>query len=101
MVQLRLRNVELKSFNFHHRIETMLRVQQLLRDLKLSEAVALFRAAREVWPERNEFGSDSMSQEEELLALREVFMAILPRKFILVNLLQLFFIFTSAVDFFE
>lgn len=58
----------------------MVNIQQFLRDQKFSEAVALFRAAREVWPERNEFGSDSMSQDDELLALREVFMARLPSK---------------------
>ncbi|CAL1528353.1 unnamed protein product, partial [Lymnaea stagnalis] len=60
------------------RIDTMLRVQAFLRDNKPAEALALFRAAREVWPDRDEFGSESMNQEEELFALREVFMASLP-----------------------
>lgn len=45
------------------------------------EAVSLFHAAREVWPERNEFGSENMSVEEELNALQEIFMANLHSKF--------------------
>ncbi|XP_012938690.1 protein timeless homolog [Aplysia californica] len=62
------------------RIDTMLRVQSCLRDGNVAEATALFRAAREVWPEQEEFGSEAMGLEEELAALREIFMAALPRR---------------------
>lgn len=33
---------------------------------------------REVWPDRNEFGSEDITAEEEFMALREIFMAPLP-----------------------
>ncbi|BFZ22565.1 hypothetical protein BsWGS_25604 [Bradybaena similaris] len=57
------------------RVMAMLRIQSCLRDRNLVEAVSLFHAAREVWPERDEFGSENMSVEEELNALQEIFMA--------------------------
>jgi timeless len=41
--------------------------------------VALFRAAREVWPEEDQFGSQNITSEEEFMALREVFLTPLPR----------------------
>lgn len=65
-------------FVLFQRIEAMLRVQENLREKNVGLAVALFRSAREVWPERDEFGTEGMSQEEEFLALKEVFMANLP-----------------------
>ena len=37
---------------------------------------------REVWPERNEFGTADISPEDEFMALREIFMTSLPSKFI-------------------
>uniref|UniRef100_A0A0L8FYM3 Timeless N-terminal domain-containing protein n=1 Tax=Octopus bimaculoides TaxID=37653 RepID=A0A0L8FYM3_OCTBM len=57
------------------RADTMVRIQTCLRSKNPAEAVALLRAAREVWPDNNEFGSAEMSPEDEFLALREVFMA--------------------------
>lgn len=57
------------------RADTMVRIQTCLRSKNAAEAVALLRAAREVWPDNNEFGSAEMSSEDEFLALREVFMA--------------------------
>ena len=36
---------------------------------------------REVWPERNEFGTPDISPEDEFMALREIFMTHLPSKF--------------------
>ncbi|GFN94793.1 protein timeless homolog [Plakobranchus ocellatus] len=62
------------------RVEAMLRIQSSLRDGRSGEAIALFRAAREVWPEGEEFGSQDMAEEEEFTALREIFMASLPRE---------------------
>ncbi|GFS11673.1 timeless-like protein [Elysia marginata] len=62
------------------RVEAMLRIQSSLRDGRPGEAIALFRAAREVWPEGDEFGSADMAEEEEFMALREIFMAALPRE---------------------
>ncbi|CAH1773613.1 unnamed protein product [Owenia fusiformis] len=57
------------------RMDAMMRVQESLRENRPGEAIALFRAAREVWPENDEFGSADMSPEDEFMALREVFMA--------------------------
>ena len=37
-------------------------------------------SCREVWPERNEFGTADISPEEEFMAMREIFMADLPSK---------------------
>ncbi|RUS72464.1 hypothetical protein EGW08_019781, partial [Elysia chlorotica] len=61
------------------RVEAMLRIQSSLRDGRPGEAIALFRAAREVWPEGDEFGTVDMLEEEEFMALKEIFMAALPR----------------------
>ena len=55
--------------------DAMLRIQQCLRSKNLLEAVALLRSAREVWPEKNEFGAANIAAEEEFMALREIFMA--------------------------
>ncbi|XP_050412859.1 protein timeless homolog [Patella vulgata] len=62
------------------RAETMIRIQDTLREKKMGEAVALFRAAREVWPERDEFGAVDVSPEDEFMLVREIFLAPLPRQ---------------------
>ena len=36
---------------------------------------------REVWPEREEFGSQDISPEDEFMALREVFFADIPSEY--------------------
>lgn len=61
------------------RAEAMIRIQEAMRGHKAGEAVALFRAAREVWPENGQFGHADISAEDEFMALREVFFANLPR----------------------
>ena len=43
--------------------------------------VFIFLCYREVWPERNEFGTADISPEDEFMALREIFMTSLPSKF--------------------
>lgn len=53
----------------------MRRIQGYLRTKKGPEAVALFRAARDVWLQDDCFGSSSMEHEDEFLALREVLLA--------------------------
>ncbi|PVD36096.1 hypothetical protein C0Q70_03067 [Pomacea canaliculata] len=60
------------------RVHAMMRIHSALRHKQACEAVAVFRAAREVWPDRNEFGSEDITAEEEFMALREIFMAPLP-----------------------
>ncbi|XP_067687307.1 protein timeless homolog [Haliotis asinina] len=61
------------------RVDAMCRIQDSMRNRLPGEAVAIFRAAREVWPERDEFGTQNMSPEDEFMALREIFMAPLPK----------------------
>ncbi|KAK2177430.1 hypothetical protein NP493_598g01011 [Ridgeia piscesae] len=60
------------------RVNAMRRIQEGLRANRPGEAVALFRAAREVWPEREEFGSADISPEDEFMALREICFANIP-----------------------
>ncbi|XP_060524214.1 protein timeless homolog isoform X2 [Cylas formicarius] len=55
--------------------EAMRNIQRKLRRGDFEGAVVLLRAAREVWPENDSFGSDNMAPEEEFLALRDVFYA--------------------------
>ncbi|XP_060068073.1 protein timeless homolog [Ylistrum balloti] len=61
------------------RVKAMISIQDALRHSQPGNSIALLRAAREIWPERNEFGSADISPEEEFMALREIFMATLPR----------------------
>ncbi|KAI0224465.1 hypothetical protein LSAT2_024533 [Lamellibrachia satsuma] len=61
------------------RVNAMRQIQDGLRSNRPGEAVALLRAAREVWPEREEFGSADISPEEEFMALREICYANIPR----------------------
>uniref|UniRef100_T1IWD6 Timeless N-terminal domain-containing protein n=1 Tax=Strigamia maritima TaxID=126957 RepID=T1IWD6_STRMM len=58
--------------------DTMRKIQFSLRESNISVAVALFRAAREIWPEDCAFGTSDIQPEEEFLALREIFFAPLP-----------------------
>ncbi|KAK9879047.1 hypothetical protein WA026_003863 [Henosepilachna vigintioctopunctata] len=55
--------------------EAMINVQRKLRRGEYEEGVGLLRAAREVWPENDCFGSNHMSPEEEFIALRDIFLA--------------------------
>lgn len=57
------------------RVDCMRRIYTLLKQHNFEEAVGLMRAAREVWPENDVFGSSHMAPEEEFSALREVFFA--------------------------
>ncbi|XP_052126386.1 protein timeless homolog [Frankliniella occidentalis] len=57
------------------RVDCMRRIYTLLKQHSFEEAVGLMRAAREVWPENEVFGSAHMAPEEEFAALREVFFA--------------------------
>ncbi|KAL5509288.1 hypothetical protein EMCRGX_G004628 [Ephydatia muelleri] len=51
---------------------TMGKLRRLLQSAKHPEAVALFRAAREVWPD-DVFGKSGMSVDEEMEAVRSLF----------------------------
>ncbi|KOX75011.1 Protein timeless like protein [Melipona quadrifasciata] len=57
------------------KVDAMKKVQKLLRSKDLEQAIGLIRAAREVWPENDSFGSANITAEEEFLALREIFFA--------------------------
>ncbi|XP_037823816.1 protein timeless homolog, partial [Lucilia sericata] len=54
--------------------DCMIRIHKMLRTGKLEHAVALMRAAREVWPENDVFGAMSAAPEDEMLLMREIFM---------------------------
>ncbi|XP_048512372.1 protein timeless homolog isoform X2 [Athalia rosae] len=55
--------------------DAMKRVQRFLRKNQFDEAVGLLRAAREVWPENDSFGSAGITEEEEFMSLREIYFA--------------------------
>ncbi|XP_053172566.1 protein timeless homolog [Scomber japonicus] len=61
------------------RTEAMVRVQDALLARLGPEALALMRAAREVWPEGDVFGSADVEPEEELELLKQILHANLPR----------------------
>ncbi|XP_077430507.1 protein timeless homolog isoform X2 [Vanacampus margaritifer] len=61
------------------RTEAMVRVQDALQSQLGPEALALLRAAREVWPEGDVFGSTDVEPEEELELLKQILHAELPR----------------------
>ncbi|XP_059218459.1 protein timeless homolog [Stomoxys calcitrans] len=54
--------------------DCMIRIHKMLRTGKLDHAIALMRAAREVWPDNDVFGAMSAAPEDELLLMREIFM---------------------------
>ncbi|CAF2742413.1 unnamed protein product [Rotaria sp. Silwood2] len=55
-------------------ITAVARIQHALRTNKLDEAIALFRASREVWPTEKTFGHEDIGAEEEFNLLREIYM---------------------------
>ncbi|GAA6215663.1 protein timeless homolog [Lates japonicus] len=61
------------------RTEAMVRVQDALLIRLGPEALGLLRAAREVWPEGDVFGSADVEPEEELELLKQILHANLPR----------------------
>lgn len=61
------------------RTEVMVRVQDALLARVGPEALGLLRAAREVWPEGDVFGSPDVEPEEELELLKQILHANLPR----------------------
>ncbi|XP_059185367.1 protein timeless homolog isoform X1 [Centropristis striata] len=61
------------------RTEAMVRVQDALLARLGPEAMGLLRAAREVWPEGDVFGSADVEPEEELELLKQILHANLPR----------------------
>ena len=42
-------------------------IHEILHDNECNKAVAMLRAAREVWPENEEFGSADISPEDEFM----------------------------------
>ena len=57
------------------KVTCMRNIQRALRDKEPARAVALMRAAREVWPDGDNFGEAGAEPEEEFMALREVLFA--------------------------
>ncbi|KAM0735754.1 Protein timeless-like protein [Formica fusca] len=55
--------------------DAMKKIQKLMRQKNLEQALGLLRAAREIWSENDCFGRADMPPEEEFLALREIFFA--------------------------
>ncbi|XP_023688185.2 protein timeless homolog isoform X1 [Paramormyrops kingsleyae] len=61
------------------RTEAMVRIQDALLVRQGPEALSLLRAAREVWPEGDVFGSADVEPEEEMQLLNQILFANLPR----------------------
>ncbi|KAM9444217.1 protein timeless homolog [Clarias gariepinus] len=61
------------------RTEAMIRIQDALLARTGPEALGLLRAAREVWPEGDVFGSAEVESEDELNLLKQILFAELPR----------------------
>ncbi|XP_048856123.1 protein timeless homolog [Brienomyrus brachyistius] len=61
------------------RTEAMVRIQDALLVRQGPEALSLLRAAREVWPEGDVFGSADVEPEEEMQLLNQILFADLPR----------------------
>ncbi|CAL1677972.1 unnamed protein product [Lasius platythorax] len=55
--------------------DAMKKIQKLMRQRNLEQALGLLRAAREIWSENDCFGRADIPPEEEFLALREIFFA--------------------------
>lgn len=51
----------------------MVRVQNALRDKRPSDAVGLYRAARDIWPADDTFGQRNIDPESEFMELRQIF----------------------------
>lgn len=55
--------------------DCMKNIQKLMKDCQYEDAVGMFRAAREVWPEEGIFGAIGISEVEELTMLETVYKA--------------------------
>ncbi|CAB3239308.1 unnamed protein product [Arctia plantaginis] len=55
--------------------DCMKNVQKLMKEYKFEDAVGMFRAAREVWPEEGIFGTNGITEDEELTMLETVYNA--------------------------
>ncbi|XP_012588100.1 PREDICTED: protein timeless homolog isoform X2 [Condylura cristata] len=62
------------------RADAMLKIRDGLLAGQAPQALALLRAAREVWPEGDVFGSQDLSPEEEIQLLKQILAAPLPRQ---------------------
>ncbi|XP_055252111.1 protein timeless homolog isoform X2 [Moschus berezovskii] len=62
------------------RAEAMVRIQDCLLTGQAPQALSLLRSAREVWPERDVFGAQDISPEEEIQLLKQILWAPLPRQ---------------------
>lgn len=51
----------------------MLMVQRALRHRRIADAVGIYRAARDLWPADDVFGTKDMATEDEFLELRAVY----------------------------
>ena len=54
-------------------------IQQHLMQKRADHAIALLRAAREVWPEGDVFGEEDAEPEDEFIILREILHAEMDR----------------------
>ena len=57
----------------------MINLQAFLVKGDTLQSIALLRAAREVWPEHETFGSEGADNEEDFMTLREILFAELPQ----------------------
>ncbi|KAL4716642.1 hypothetical protein ACJJTC_008277 [Scirpophaga incertulas] len=53
--------------------DCMKNIQKLMREFKFEDAVGIFRAAREVWPDEGIFGESGIQTDEELVMLETIY----------------------------
>ncbi|XP_064471773.1 protein timeless homolog isoform X2 [Ornithodoros turicata] len=58
-----------------HMLDATRRIERALKSKKPAEALAILRSARQLWPEKQAFGSDDISPDDEFMMLREMFFA--------------------------
>uniref|UniRef100_A0A915DZF1 Timeless N-terminal domain-containing protein n=1 Tax=Ditylenchus dipsaci TaxID=166011 RepID=A0A915DZF1_9BILA len=62
----------LKVDDDKHQAFSLVKIQMALKNREVAEAVGLYRAARDMWPETGTFGDDDVSPEQEFLDLNEL-----------------------------
>lgn len=62
-------------FSLIYSDDCMARLHKLLRDEDFERAVLLMRAGRACWPESQSFGAQNVQPEDELMLMKEIYLA--------------------------